>query len=266
MNFSDIKKIKSKYLFSVLIVLILIVAIIVVFAVTYNNNNSNNVNTDNNESVGYEDNDNTFAGDSSILFVCNGDEIGDAVFSMLIEFRIYSETVNLTLLNMNTVSNTQTYSDSYRYGGIDSLINSIKTVRNCEIDKYMIIDKSGIGKITDKLGSVNLYVNESFTYAASDKSYEISAGNNDLESDALYTYLSILSNNSDTDKLKNTICEIIELYISKINTDNSEMIFGEICNSVVTNMTISDYYTSKNDFHYLLAHNPKYNLTDDIEK
>ncbi len=265
MNFSNIKKINKKYLFAVMAIFILVVAIIIVFTITHNNN-QNNVNTDNNESVHYKDDDDTFAGDSNILFVCNGNEIGDSIFSVIIEFRIYSETINLTLLDMNTVSNNQTYSDSYRYGGIDSLINSIRTVRNCEIDRYMIIDKSGIGKITDKLGSINLYVNESFTYAASDKSYEINAGNNDLESDALYTYLSILSRNSDTEKLKDTICEIIKLYISKINTDNSEMIFGEICNSVVTNITIADYYTSKNDFHYLLSHNPEYIISDDIEK
>lgn len=254
----------KKYVFILLLIFIIVSAIIAVIAINYKDTDSLQ-NNNQAESVPDNKNDNTFAGDSNILFVCNGTEPGDTVFALLIEFRIYSETINLTFLDMDSDYKGQSYSDSYKYGGVDSLISSIENVRNCSVNRYMIIDKSGFGKITDKLGSINLYVTESFTYEASDKSYEINAGSNDLESDALYTYLTILSDKSDNKKLNESICDIIKTYISKINQENSEMIFGEICNSVITNITISDYFTSRNDFEYLLSHNPECVISDDID-
>ena len=253
----------KKHIFVIFVIIILVAAILAVVFVLYNKNETDSTPVQS-ESVPYIADDTVFAGDSNLLFVCNGDSIGDSVFAMIMEFRIYSETIDVTLLDMNTVNNDKTYAESYRYGGIDSLINSVQTVRNCSINRYMIIDKTGIGKITDKLGSVTLNVAESFTYNATDKSYEVSAVNTDLGSDALYTYLTILGNYPDNEKLKDAICTILMNYISKINAENSEMIFGELCNSVTTNITIADYYTSKDDFNYLLSHNPECNISDDV--
>lgn len=260
-----IKSNSKKYILAMSVIIFLVIAIAIVISVMYINNTKKDKPVQEETSVNIY-NDSTFAGDSNILFVCNGDDIGDSVFAMIIEFRIYSENINLVLLDMNCVYNKQTYSDCYRYGGIDSLINSVQTVRNCQIDRYIIIDKAGIGKVTELLGSVNLYVSDGFTYDTTDKSYEISAGYNDLESDALYTYLNILNEKSETSELKTAICEIMKNYIAKINPDNSETLFGEICNCVTTNITITDYYTSKSDFNYLLTHNPECNISDDIEE
>lgn len=252
---------KNIVLLSVIIVLLLLICIVVAFfnKTEYQNTLNDNVNTTT-ANIG---DDNVFAGDCNILFVCNADGVGNAAFAMLLEFQIYSESISISMIDMTTSDGNQTFADSYSYGGVNSLINSIENVRNCSVNRYMIIDKSGVGQLTEILGKVNLYVTEGFTYTASDKSYAVAAGSNDMESDMLYTYLDILSKKNDTSILADTLCDIINFYIAGISADNSEKLFGDICNCVVTDITITDYFSSKNDFEYLLSHNPECYLEHD---
>ncbi len=254
---------KNIILLSVIFVLLILICIVI--AVFNKAENKNTLNNENTTAANVID-DNVFAGDCNILFICNSEGVGNAAFAMLLEFQIYSESISISMIDMTTSDGNQTFADSYSYGGINSLINSIENVRKCSVNRYMIIDKSGLGRLTEILGKVNLYVTEGFTYTASDKSYEVAAGNNDMESDMLYTYLDILSKKNDTSILADTLCDILNFYISGIGAENSEKLFGDICNCVVTDITITDYFSSKNDFEYLLSHNPECYLehNDDI--
>ena len=252
---------KNIFLFSVIIVLLILICIVI--AVFNKSENKDSFTNNSNTTTANIAEDNVFAGDCNILFVCNSEGVGNASFAMLLEFQIYSEAVSISMIDMTTTDGKQTFADSYSYGGINSLINSIESVRKCSVTRYMIIDKSGVGKLTEILGKVNLYVTEGFTYTASDKSYEVTAGNNDMDSDMLYTYLDILSKKSDKTILADTLCDIINFYIKGISAENTEKLFGDICNCVVTDITITDYFSSKNDFEYLLSHNPECYLEND---
>ncbi len=252
---------KNIILLSVIIVLLILICTVIAFC--YKTENKNTLNDNVNTTTANAINDNVFAGDCNILFVCNAEGVGDVAFAMLLEFQIYSESISISMIDMTTSDGIQTFAESYSYGGINSLINSIENIRKCSVSRYMIIDRSGVGRLTEILGKVNLYVTEGFTYTASDKSYEVAAGNNDMDSDMLYTYLAILSKKSDSLILAETLCDIINFYISGISAENSEKLFGDICNCVVTDITITDYFSSKNDFEYLLSHNPECYLEND---
>lgn len=201
-------------------------------------------------------NDGTLSGDSCILVVCNSDKIGEAVFMALLDFHIFAERIIVTPLDMSVSDGTKTYAQNYSYGGINDLVIAIEKVRNCNIDRYVTINKDGISSLTDTLGAVNLYVAENFTYESSDKSYTVESGYNDLEAAMLYTFLKISSSSENgVNKIAQLLSTIINSYLKDIRPEEAQELFGELCNCVNTDITVGDYYTCSSDIEYLLTHN-----------
>lgn len=251
---------KNKYIIMSVVIFLLVAGIVFVCIYFYSDSDSKtNPKTDINNSKKIEQidtSDNVLAGDSTILVVCNSETIGKAMFMALFDFHILSESIIITPLDMNVSDGTRTFDQSYSYGGINKLVASVESVRNCNIDRYAIIDKNGIGELTNILGKINLYVEEDFSYLASDKSYSVDAGYNNLESAMLYGYLKANCEQSDGyEKIADLLCTIVNYYITDIEADQAQNLFESLCNCVNTDITISDYFTCSSDIEYLLTHN-----------
>ena len=262
----------SKYKFVMIsaLIAILLIGIFVVLKLFYfpSAKLNNNISTvDKQTTQQQEELENTaFAGDNSILFICNDETVGEPLFAVIFDFHIYSEKITVTRLDLSVSDGIKTYAEYYCYSGVDALIDAIESVRNKNIDRYMIIDKKGIGDFTEALGNVTLFVSEDYTYLASDKSYEVKAGSNELESEMLFTYLKIMCKNKSTsEKFTDTIVMIVNSYLEKMNENDALELFGSVCNSVTTNITISDFYSWENDIKYLLSHNTTCVSYDKVE-
>lgn len=206
------------------------------------------------------------SGDSCFLVVCNDDKAGDIVFMFLADFRVYSSELILTPLSSDTVSaDGRSYGEVYNYGGINLLRDSIAEVRNVEIDRYAILDRSGVSALTDLMGEVSLDVNEQFTYQSSDKSYEVEAGKTDMGSDMLFTYLKLCSQKYGADKFVMLIRDMINTYLEDIDVDDIEDTFAGLTNCFDTDVTISDYFSAVNDITYLVEHDMKCVLVNDVD-
>ena len=266
MHFSKNMFYKYRFVIISAVIAALVTAIFIVLAVFYfpdsSTVNDDVVKTDSTT----QNTDDVFSGDNSILFVCNDETVGLPLFALIFDFHIYSETISVTPIDLNVSDGDKTYAEYYCYSGVDALIGAVERVRNTDIDRYMVIDKRGIGEFTEALGSVSLYVNEDYTYLASDKSYEVQAGSNELESEMLFTYLKIMCNKSNAqEKLSEAVVLIVNSYLDKMNEDDALDIFGSICNSVTTDITIADFYSWESDIRYLLSHNAKCVSFDKVE-
>lgn len=250
---------KYKYITMSAIILMLVIGIVFVCIYFYVDTDSDSeaditVMPTENQSVSQK-NDGTLSGDSCILVVCNSDKIGEAVFAALLDFHIFAERIIVTPLDMSVSDGVKTYAENYSYGGINDLVASVEKVRNCNIDRYVTINKDGISALTDTLGPVNLYVAEEYTYASSDKSYTVESGYNDLEAAMLYTFLKInCKSENGVNKIAQLLCTIINSYLKDIKPEEAQELFGELCNCVNTNITVADYYTCSSDIEYLLTH------------
>lgn len=252
---------KYKYITMTAIIAALIVGIITVLLCLYSSSSKDDSELPDRQSEIQSQADvadGTLSGDSCILLVCNSEKIGEAMFMTLVDFHIFAENIVITPLDMTVSDGNKTYAENYSYGGINDLIKSVETVRDCQIDRYVIIDKNGMSELTDIMGKVNIYVTEDYTYEASDKSYAVSAGQNELESDMLYGYLKIVSQHKNgVNNIADLLCTIVNSYLSAVNVDEAQNLFGKLCNCVNTDITISDYYTCNTDIEYLLTHNAK---------
>ncbi len=252
------------------IIFMLVIGIIFVWIHFYSDNDSAAVSDTTamqteNQSV-LQKNDGTLSGDSCILVVCNGEKIGEAVFMALLDFHIFAERIIVTPLDMSVSDGVKTYAQNYSYGGINDLVASIEKVRNCNIDRYVTINKDGISSLTDILGAVNLYVAEEYTYASSDKSYKVESGYNDLEAAMLYTFLKINSSDkNDISRIAQLLCTIINSYLKNIKPEDAQTLFGELCNCVNTDITVADYYTCRSDIEFLLTHDTQCVVFDEGE-
>lgn len=251
---------KYKYVIMSVVIFLLVIGIVFVCIYFYSDSDSTSkLQTDviNSEKIEQIDtSDNVLAGDSTILVVCNSETIGKAMFMVLFDFHILSESIIITPLDMNISDGTRTFDQSYSYGGINDLVSAIEYVRDCRIDRYAVIDKNGVGELTNILGKVNLHVDEEYTYLSSDKSYSVDAGYNNLESAMLYGYLKAICSKSDgNEKIADLLCTIVNFYLSDIESDQAQELFEKLCNCVNTDITISDYFTCSSDIEYLLTHN-----------
>ena len=250
---------KYKYIIMSAVILILIAGIIFVCKYFYSDSDDigslkSQVQVVNSEKT--EISDDVLAGDSTILVVCNSETIGKAMFMTLFDFHILSEQIIITPLDMNVSDGSRTFDQSYTYGGINELIPAVENVRNCKIDRYVIIDKNGIGELTNILGKINLYVNEEYTYFASDKNYSVDKGYNNLESAMLYGYLKSICEQADGHtEIADILCTIVNYYFTDIESEQSQELFERLCNCINTDITIADYFTCSSDIEYLLTHN-----------
>ena len=250
---------KYKYIIMSAVILILVTGIIFVCKYFYSDsdeikNTTTQVQIVNSENT--EISENVLAGDSTILVVCNSETIGKAMFMALFDFQILSERIVITPLDMNVSDGARTFDQSYSYGGINELLPAVESVRNCKIDRYVIIDKNGIGELTNILGKINLYIDEEYTYFASDKNYSVDKGYNNLESAMLYGYLKSICEQPDGyESIGELLCTIVNFYISDIEADDAQELFERLCNCINTDITIADYFTCSSDIEHLLTHN-----------
>lgn len=210
--------------------------------------------------------DGELSGDSSFLVVCTDDDSDDILFMFIADFRIYSSSLLITPLSPETVvSDGRTYDDIYSYGGINMLRSGVESVRNVYIDRYAVLDRDGLSGITDLIGEINILVDEDFTYQSSDKSYEVSVGENDMGSDMLFTYLMLYAQKYGAEKFAELACDIINSYISSAEKDDIEKLFAGLTNCFNTDVTISDYYSAKSDIEYLVEHDFKCMIANDVD-
>lgn len=201
------------------------------------------------------------SGDSTILAVCR--ENNKIVFMSILDFRVYSENIILTVLSPDTRYNGRSYNETLSYGGIKTLVDAVENVRQCRIDRYVVMDREGFCDIADIMGKVTLNVTENFSYMSSDKSYNVEAGENDMESAMLYTYIKINSEKTDgLRRVSELLCHIINIYLSETDPDDAQKLFGELCNCVNTDISVFDYYSCSSDIEYLLTHNVKCSVFD----
>ncbi len=273
------KKSKTSYMIKIMCVVIifLIIGIIAVAVKFYGKNQSdeNAANTYSEETEGYNntqtaaENGNTgeLSGDSSILFICTEKRGGDIIFISLADFKILSETIVITPFDPGAPADEKTYGEHYAYGGADELVEIVEKVRNINIDRYVIIDKDGFCAMADIMGKVSFNVEEDFTCEASDKTYTVSAGENELDSSMLYSYIKFNAQKQNSvTELADIFCEIVNAYMKNVETEDSQKYFEDLSNCIDSNITISDYYSAKEDINYLLSHNAKCVSFEDIAR
>lgn len=192
------------------------------------------------------------SGDSKFLVICQEKNGGEVVFLTLIDFKIFSEKIIVTPLDIDTQTQSGTFRSKYEYGGISLLMQAVENERNIRIDRYVIIDKDGFCDIVDLMGEVDLYVDEEFTYASSEKSYNIAIGNNTLEAPMLYSYLKIKYRYAEDNEFTELLCKIINSYISKINESQALSYFESLSNCINSDLSIADYYSAENDIKHLI--------------
>lgn len=211
--------------------------------------------------------DGVLSGDSCFLVVCNDDASDDINFVFLADFRVYSAELVITPLSENTcAADGRTYNDIYSYGGINLLKKSIEDVRNINIDRYAVLDRSGVRALTELMGEISLNVEESFTYQSSDKSYEVGVGKTDMGSDMLYTYLMLYSKKYGEQSFAVLVCDIINTYLADVDSEDVEDMFSGLANCFDTDVSISDYYSAKSDIEYLVEHDMKCVLINDVDR
>lgn len=256
----------NKKVFISVILLLLIVIIAVILFVAINKHDDITDDMHENTVADFQTDYEILSGDSTFLVVIV-DESNEIILPFLADFKIYSNSLGLTGLTIDTVcSDGRTYSESYSYGGINLLKNNIEKTRNIVIDRYVIINKSGFSKLTELMGEVVLYAEEDFTYDTSDKTYAVSKGENEMGSDMLYTYISLLANGEGGNKNAVVIISnIINTYIANIGSDDYEKMFGDVTNCFSTDLTISDFYTAKSDIEYLMANGFECVLSDEVD-
>ena len=252
MNFFNSLFNKNKYILpiaAILLILILLVSLISVFS---GDKSDAKIDVISDESV---NSSNLLSGDSNFLVICNDDKIGDAVFMSVVNFKIFTSEIVISILDQDTMTDEKTYAQIYSYGGINDLLSAVESVRKSKIDRYVIIDKDGFSKITDVMGKASLEVSESYTYESSEHSYFVEKGENDLEGAMLYSYLKLLSEKPDSQQLiADVLCSVINQYISDVNADNTLNLFENISNCFKSNLTIADYYSCETDIKHLLTH------------
>lgn len=247
---------KHRPLAVIAISLIFILVIIVGMFIVFDNNNSQTNSDINSQSTESIDSAATLSGDSCFLVVCNSEKIGDAIFMALVDFKIFASDIVLTVLDQSTVSDSKSYAESYAYGGINDLVSAVENVRKCDIDRYVIIDKDGLNKITDIMGKITLNISESYTYESSDNSYSVDAGYNDLEGAMFYSYLKINAEKSNgVQRVADLLSTAINQYLADIDKSDAQDLFERLSNCFKSNITIADYYSSKPDIEHLLSHN-----------
>lgn len=216
------------------------------------------------QSISLNDDDSTLSGDSCFLVVCNDDD-NKIMFMFLADFRIYSSSIVLIPLSADTVTSSgNTYGDIYSYGGINMLKDSVENVRSLSIDRYAFIDRKGMSKLTDLMGDVILNVEEEFTYQSSDKSYEVKIGENKMGADMLFTYLQLYSIRYNEIETVSVLSDIVNMYLENVQSDDIEDLFSSLTNCFNTDLSISDYYSAKSDIEYLINHNVKCIIANDV--
>ncbi len=252
MNFFNSFFKRNKYILPISIVLLILILLTTLISVFKNDKSDTEIDVIFDESV---NSSNLLSGDSNFLVICNDEKIGDAVFMSVVNFKIFTSEIVISILDQNTLSNEKTYAQIYSYGGINDLMYAVESVRKCKIDRYVVIDKDGFSKITDIMGKVSLDVSESYTYESSEHSYFVEKGENDLEGAMLYSYLKLLSYKPDSQQLiADVLCNAINQYMSDINADNTLNLFENISNCFKSNLTIADYYSCESDIKHLLTH------------
>ena len=254
MNIKNILNNKKLFI-SVIVLAVFIVATVIIISVCRDDSAVNTDSDSENSSVIASQNDSDILSGDSTFLVAVVNDSKKIVFSMLADFKIYSQKLILTALSVETVAyDGRTYGESYSYGGINLLKQSVEETRNIDIDRFVVINRSGFSKLTELLGDVTLYVEEDFTYDSTDKTYSVSKGENEMGSDMLYTYITMLAekNNGNQDVIE-MICDIINMYIDNIDSSDYEGLFCDVSNCFSTDLTISDFYTAKSDIEYLMT-------------
>lgn len=261
-------KLFTKYKFIIMgaILVVLVACLIFVVIHFYGNDNSEHTAENSKEllSISLNDDDSALSGDSCFLVVCNDDN-QKIMFMFLADFRIYSSSIVLTPLSADTVTSSgKTYSDIYSYGGINMLKESVESVRSLDIDRYAFIDRKGMSKLTDLMGDVLLNVDEEFTYQSSDKSYQVKTGENKMGADMLYTYLQLYSIRNNEVETVSVLSDIANMYLENVQSSDIEDLFSSLTNCFSTDLSISDYYSAKSDIEYLINHNVKCTIANDV--
>ncbi len=255
----------NKKIIIVISILLVVVAVVVTAVCLHSSDNEQqtekNTNTQNTELNGNE----ILSGDSTFLVVVVG-ESNEIVYPFLADFKIYSGQLIVTPLSVDTVAaDGRTYAESYAYGGINMLQSAVENGRNIDIDRYAVINKSGFNRLTELMGEVTLYINENFTYDTSDKTYTVTKGENSMGSDMLFTYISILAKQDNSEKnAAQVICNVINSYIENVDVSDAEKLFGDVTNCFSTDLTISDFYSAKNDIEYLINNGFECIIFDDV--
>ncbi len=234
-----------------LAVLVFILAFVIIAFYTGENSSEKASSQDNSEALSVSQ-QGLLSGDSNFLVVCNGKNPGEIVFMTLVEFRIYSESIIVTPLSVDTDVSGSTYGDYYSYGGISMLRNAVENTRQCRIDRYVVMDENGFCDIIDMMGKVTVNVQEKFTYISSDKSYVVSEGENEFESPMLFSYIKVLADNDNTEMLADLFCTVINEYLPDIKSDDAQQYFEDLCNCVNTDVSIRDYYSCSTDIEYII--------------
>lgn len=257
----------KKILFAALALFIVITVAVVIIAVSVHNSDEANKTDEDATQANEQTNGDILSGDSTFLVVIEN-EANEIVLSLLADFKIYSKTLMITPLSEDTVSpDGRTYGESYLYGGINMLKNSVESVRNINIDRYAVINKSGFNRLTELMGEVSLYVEEDFSYTTSDKTYAVTKGDNDMGSDMLFTYISILAGKDNGEQIASKlISDIINAYLVSIDLSDAEDLFGDVTDCFSTDVTISDYYTAENDIEYLITNGMKCIIANDVDE
>ncbi len=266
----SLHRILSKYKLSLMaLFLVFLLVIAVITGVHFHNNPDSEQISENNavttrpentlsSGTNGDEKDPELSGDSTFLVVCRDENGKNVIFMTLLDFRIYSENIILTMLSPDTRYGGRTYEDILSYGGIKMLVDAVESVRQCTVDRYAVTDREGFCEIADIMGKVPMNVTESFSYRSSDKSYEVEIGENEMESAMLYTYIKLNSEKPDgLKRVSELLCTVINTYLASADTEEAQELFGELCDCVNTNITVFDYYSCASDIEYLITHNAK---------
>ncbi|MCD7828198.1 MAG: LCP family protein [Clostridiales bacterium] len=259
-------KANLKYIIMSVVLIILVIGLIII-AVHYFGNNS----ADNEEDTYFSstsdasDTDDSLSGDSNFLVLITDETKRQVIYLCIFDFNIYSGNTVVTPLDLSTIYEGNTYSYYFEYGGISLLIDAVSNMRSCVIERYILVDKDGFYDLFDNIGAVHMYIDESFTYEASDMVQNVEAGENDLDSAMLYTYICSVAEKQDgINIITELVCDIANDYISSIEADDADELFSELINCVDTDFSISDYYDKSADIQYIIENNVEFTAYSDV--
>lgn len=260
---SSLYKFLKKHKFAVMwIILAILVICLIITAVHFSSRSSEKLPADAASAESFSDDESassdTLSGDSVLLLVCTGNNKTDMIFSALFDFRIYSERIIVTPLQLDKVYGGRTYAESFAYGGVDELVKAVESVRKRSVDRYAVIDRDGFCSMFDILGKITLEVTEDYTYESSDKSSLVEKGENELDSSMLYSYFAVNAEKSDAgERVGELISVVVNACLSSFKSDEVDAyeLFGTLSNCVNSNVTVNDYYSCASDIEYLLSHN-----------
>lgn len=197
------------------------------------------------------------------MMLANVTSEGDLVTLGWVTMNTKNGEFTICTIPVDDTYNGQSYNEIY--GGedadeitADALRNAVASNYKVELDRYMIINEEGLGKICKNLGSYNAHLETEIDYSGDDYSLHLLSGDLSLIGSQMFNYLRYVGEDNNADsrlKQANILADYLTQAMTKSNTQNGQAYFEGLSNYIDTDISADDFARYVN-FLCVVAENP----------